>query len=982
MGSRNQTTNTIYPTVVTVRQAVRKRWSSKKIIQLVNSGVPTETLSDALVAAATYDRKDIMSLLLDRGANINAVGGDYGTALASAAYRGYQEAVSLLLDRGANINLVDGEYGAALTMAAYYGQGQVVSLLLDRGANINLVGGKYGTALATAACRGYKKVVSLLLDRGANINLVGSEYGTALAVAVYLGENEAVSLLLDRGANINVVGGKYGTALATAVYLYRRIEVVSLLLDRGADTNLVGGEYGTALVTAASKGQTHTLSLLLDRGADINLVVDGKYGTALAAGTSSASKDTVSLLLDRGADINHVASESGTVLGQAIYEGSTQIALFLLERGADVMRVGGCYSTLGMYPNALDVAHSKGNRVNPSLLLRLQTAIRERSGPLVDDLISRSPFPIPSTQPRCSLCTNRPQRALPPSLIDSFDILSTQVYAGGIITPKQANVSCKELGEEVLRRALVALVNLNKDTARAKYQWIENDVRYFVACNLDFGLAYAAARVAWEHFGEHSSRIISINRGRWHKHAQELDKARAKAIEIDSIQQELILSPYSIMPRRIWDLKSNRVVDFRMLHAAQSTIDTRPTFWAVTHSWASHMSPVWTSINQYQWPVPLPKDISLEHVRSELLTLGAEYVWIDVLCLRQQSEVDSLEQLRQKEWKLDVPTIGNIYRAAAHIVRYFNGLGVHFSNKDWDGPRHWLQRAWTLQEIAAESTTINGGIPRDQGKVFLDSEGEVSGKIIKLRGALRPVIQLAAQVDSQHGCDLYELAREMSRRKSTKDVDKLAGLFYLLRTTKLPCYDEKKTSEDIWTQCFHLLPAGRKAEFLLNFPYRGSEEQWFPTWAQVLDWPVRDPEYDHIRPQISLASIKTTSGEVPLFIGNVWTIPDAIFTDGHNAGQYEVKIRNLVFGFYLPYLLQEPLDIQDSVFTLAIADLGHAYNWVLCKPMDRGQRVGTAAVGPGVAEFKVLKKVGVIRTDSSCDLLVGKLLQKVDCLFV
>ena len=52
---------------------------------------------------------------------------------------------------------------------------------------------------------------------------------------------------------------------------------------------------------------------------------------------------------------------------------------------------------------------------------------------------------------------------------------------------------------------------------------------------------------------------------------------------------------------------------------------------------------------------------------------------------------------------------------------------VRFSNQDWDGPRHWLQRAWTLQEIADENATINGGIPRDEDQIFLNSSGEVLG---------------------------------------------------------------------------------------------------------------------------------------------------------------------------------------------------------------------------------------------------------------
>ena len=130
----------------------------------------------------------------------------------------------------------------------------------------------------------------------------------------------------------------------------------------------------------------------------------------------------------------------------------------------------------------------------------------------------------------------------------------------------------------------------------------------------------------------------------------------------------------------------------------------------------------------------------------------------------------------------------------------------------------------------------------DQCQAFLNSQGKVLGKVIKLRSAIRPVIQLAAQVDSPQGCEVYELAREMTKRHASKPVDKLSGLFYLLHTTKLPCYGKKMTSEGFWKQCFHLLPVEQKAEILFDFLYRGSDKQWFPTWAQVLDWPSRNQE--------------------------------------------------------------------------------------------------------------------------------------------
>ena len=360
-----------------------------------------------------------------------------------------------------------------------------------------------------------------------------------------------------------------------------------------------------------------------------------------------------------------------------------------------------------------------------------------------------------------------------------------------------------------------------------------------------------------------------------------------------------------------------------------------------------------------------------------------------------------------KEWEIDVPIIGNIYRAAEKIVRYFNGLGVRFSTNGWDSERHWLQRAWTLQEIANENTTINGGIPRDDGQVILNIEGKVSGKVIKLRSALRPVIKLAAQVDSRLGCEVYELAREMNRRYASNPLDKLSGLFYLLGTTHLPCYDAHIPSENVWRRSFYLLPIERAVEILFDFPYRGSDKQWFPCWAQFLDWPERDPEYEHMRSRSSTDSIKKNIllDSPSFFISNIWAIPNIVLSKSPKQNEYKVKINDRFFSFYLPYLSQKPIinTGDQSVFTLAAIDLGHAHNWVVCEAVGKraGKDVGlvpakahlhsdvdgTDVHFKEVAEVNILKKVGVIRTDTCSELMVGgvlgtSLLQKMDCLFV
>ena len=91
-----------------------------------------------------------MQLLLKKGADVNAEGGEYGTALQAASCRGYETVVQLLLKKGADVNAEGGEYGTALQAASKNGHETVVQLLLKNGADVNAEGGEYGSALEAA----------------------------------------------------------------------------------------------------------------------------------------------------------------------------------------------------------------------------------------------------------------------------------------------------------------------------------------------------------------------------------------------------------------------------------------------------------------------------------------------------------------------------------------------------------------------------------------------------------------------------------------------------------------------------------------------------------------------------------------------------------------------------------------------------------------------------------------------------------------
>ncbi|KAI6787797.1 hypothetical protein KC320_g9202, partial [Hortaea werneckii] len=51
---------------------------------------------------------------VNKGAEVNAQGGEYGNALQAALEWGFRETVQLLLDKGAEVNAEGGWYGNAL----------------------------------------------------------------------------------------------------------------------------------------------------------------------------------------------------------------------------------------------------------------------------------------------------------------------------------------------------------------------------------------------------------------------------------------------------------------------------------------------------------------------------------------------------------------------------------------------------------------------------------------------------------------------------------------------------------------------------------------------------------------------------------------------------------------------------------------------------------------------------------------------------
>ena len=253
--------------------------------------------------------------------------GHGATALHHAAAYGTVDIVKLLLDQGADINARNSRDATPLHWAI--GNTPNVKLLLEKGAEINAQTEDGRTPLYLAATQRFSPAdLQLLLDHGADPNLASINGGTPLMDASASGNTQAMQLLLAKKANVNAVSGTGSTALFGAVNS-GNIGAVRLLLDRGLNVNHQTKRQGTVLHTAAMQGSEEIVKLLIAKGADVNSRDYRGYSPLMYAAYSEvAPAGIVKLLLAKGADTK-VSGEGETPQSLAGKRGDNEVARLL-----------------------------------------------------------------------------------------------------------------------------------------------------------------------------------------------------------------------------------------------------------------------------------------------------------------------------------------------------------------------------------------------------------------------------------------------------------------------------------------------------------------------------------------------------------------------------------------------------------------------------------------------------------------------------
>lgn len=220
-------------------------------------------------AAMSGDNVEVVKMLIDSGANVNAVDDNHCTPLHVAVRNGARGVVGALIAAGANPNIRDIDRQIPLQY--------IVEDVVRGGSSdiaFEIVNTRHtpvrpgSSVLHVATESGNLNAVYALVHSGCDVTARDVTGATALHNATREGHREVVKCLISAGCNVNAEQNTGETALHLAVSRDHYDIAVDLLFAR-ANVDAKDATGQTALHLAAAGGYHHTVKILLGFCADV-----------------------------------------------------------------------------------------------------------------------------------------------------------------------------------------------------------------------------------------------------------------------------------------------------------------------------------------------------------------------------------------------------------------------------------------------------------------------------------------------------------------------------------------------------------------------------------------------------------------------------------------------------------------------------------------------------------------------------------------
>lgn len=258
------------------------------------------------------------------------------TTMHWAAYGGIKEVVDILVKRGALINRKSGNGSTPLFIASKHGRLEAVKRLLEeKHIIVNEPQNGNCTPLFIACQNGHKEVVSLLLQNRACVHTRLTENGAMpLHIACQYGHVDIAEMLINNGAFVTATTKEGATPLYIAVASNNE-KLAELLISKGADPEADPGYKGwNCAHVSISRGSRKMAELMFKSQNNISL--KNQEGIAsLHLAVFHNNTEAAQYLIENGADVDQLSDTIMTPLHYAAQRNNYSMTKMLLDADAD-----------------------------------------------------------------------------------------------------------------------------------------------------------------------------------------------------------------------------------------------------------------------------------------------------------------------------------------------------------------------------------------------------------------------------------------------------------------------------------------------------------------------------------------------------------------------------------------------------------------------------------------------------------------------
>lgn len=214
-----------------------------------------------LMIATESGNIEIVRMLLEAGANVDAANSLGETALFYAVQNRNHEIFKILIENDANPWIRASADRSILALACgLVGNAAIVRLLLSNESGIEISDEDWSYCLQAAASNDNLEVIEILIKEARGVNLYANGR-TPLHCAVKWGSPDCAALLISAGAEINAIDQIGDTPLHYAI-AREDLPMVRLLIQNGANTQIMNSGGHLPISRASSEKRDEIMRML------------------------------------------------------------------------------------------------------------------------------------------------------------------------------------------------------------------------------------------------------------------------------------------------------------------------------------------------------------------------------------------------------------------------------------------------------------------------------------------------------------------------------------------------------------------------------------------------------------------------------------------------------------------------------------------------------------------------------------------------